>query len=142
MVSITGQVGIVNGEYQLISGTFTPETSGIYYLGIKGYMNGSPWYISIDDITIKESEAVADPEIPTNVSITTDGAIIISWEAATNATSYNVYACDTPDGDYVFVENVEGLTTTITATDTMKFYRVKGSNSGAPDLAAKGFRRQ
>ena len=142
MVSITGQVGIVNGDYQLIAGTFTPETSGIYYLGIKGYMNSSPWYISIDDITIKESEAVADPEIPTNVSITVDGAIVISWEAATNATSYNVYACDTPDGDYVFVENVEGLTTTITATDTMKFFRVKGSNSGAPELAAKGFRRQ
>ncbi len=83
------------------------------------------------------------PEVPVNFTIANDGSsITLTWEAATNATSYNVYACDTPDGDYVFVENVEGLTTTITASDTMKFYRVKGSNSGAPEVAAKGFRRQ
>ncbi len=143
MVSITGQVGIVNGEYQLISGTFTPETSGIYYLGIKGYMNGSPWYISIDDITIKESEAVVVPEIPTNVSITTDGAIIISWEAAANANSYNVYACDTPDGDYTDtpIASVSELSYTYTGSENMKFFKVKAS-SDVIDTPAKGFRRQ
>ena len=55
MTSITGQVGIINGDYQRIFGHFTPATSGIYYLGIKGWLNSSPWYISLDDITIREA---------------------------------------------------------------------------------------
>src|SRR5690606_30413593 len=46
--SIVPATGIIDGSYQLITGKFTPATTGIYYVGIKGYMNGSPWYISLD----------------------------------------------------------------------------------------------
>jgi len=55
MTSITGQVGLVNGDYQIIHGFFTPLTTGRYYLGIKGWINFTPWYISLDDITIREA---------------------------------------------------------------------------------------
>lgn len=52
--SIVPQTGIINGDYQRFYGTFTPATSGIYYVGIQGWMNSSPWYISLDDIKIDE----------------------------------------------------------------------------------------
>ena len=52
--TIVAPVGIDN-NYQLVSGAFTPSSTGLYYVGIKGKMNFSPWYISIDDIEIKLS---------------------------------------------------------------------------------------
>jgi len=50
IVAATG----ISDTYQAITGTFTPITTGIYYIGIKGYMNGSPWYINLDDISVYE----------------------------------------------------------------------------------------
>jgi hypothetical protein len=55
--SIVATTGIVNGNYQEIAGGFTPTTSGVYYVGINGYMNNSPWYISLDDISITVAPA-------------------------------------------------------------------------------------
>ena len=51
--SIIPQTGIINGDYQRLAGTFTPTASGTYYLGINGWINGTPWYISLDDINIR-----------------------------------------------------------------------------------------
>lgn len=51
---IVAATGIINGDYQKINGTFTATASGTYYMGILGEINASPWYISIDDISIKE----------------------------------------------------------------------------------------
>ncbi|MGB0864251.1 MAG: fibronectin type III domain-containing protein, partial [Saprospiraceae bacterium] len=53
--SIVAATGITNGSYQKVSGTFTPTTSGTYYVGIKGYVSGSPYYMSMDDISIYET---------------------------------------------------------------------------------------
>jgi hypothetical protein len=131
----TGGSGITTLTY-----TDVEIPAGTYFLIISTWTAPQSFNYTIN---LTATPDVVIPEIPTSVSISADGATItLSWEAAANATSYNVYACDTPDGDYVFVENVEGLTTTITASDSMKFFRVKGSNSGAPELASKGFRRQ
>ena len=56
---ILPSTGIVNGDYQRLEGTFTPSSTGLYYLGILGTINNIPWYISIDDIAIEEV-----PQIP------------------------------------------------------------------------------
>lgn len=57
--SVVAQTGITNGNYQLLTGTFSPATTGTYYIGIKGYMNSAPYYISIDDIKIDIATAMA-----------------------------------------------------------------------------------
>ena len=57
--AITPQTGLVSGDYQKVSGSFTVETSGVYYIGIQGWANYTPWYISLDDIKI--SEMIAGP---------------------------------------------------------------------------------
>jgi len=51
--TIVPQTGIINGDYQRIYGSFTPTVTGTYYIGIKGWINISPWYISLDDIYIQ-----------------------------------------------------------------------------------------
>ena len=55
---------IVDGEYQQLSGLFTPATDGVYYVGIKGDLTFSPWYLSIDDISI---DVAPDPGYITGV---------------------------------------------------------------------------
>lgn len=99
MTSITGQVGLVNGDYQRIYGVFSPATSGIYYLGIKGWININPWYISLDDVTIREAPTAPVfsysptsinfgllmqnvPSTPANVTVTNLGGGTIHIESS------------------------------------------------------------
>ena len=51
---IIPQTGLIDGDYQKFSGIFSVDTSGVYYIGIQGWLNITPWYISLDDITIRE----------------------------------------------------------------------------------------
>lgn len=51
--TIVSQTNLINGDYQKVTGTFTPASSGDFYLGIRGYISSSPWYLSIDDFNIK-----------------------------------------------------------------------------------------
>ncbi len=50
--NVITSTGIINGDYQLISGLFTVATTGTYYIGIHGIINATPWYISLDDISL------------------------------------------------------------------------------------------
>lgn len=50
--TIAPQTSLTNGAYQRVYGTFTPTESGTYYLGIHGVISGTPWYLSLDDITV------------------------------------------------------------------------------------------
>lgn len=44
---------VANTEYQEASATFTPATSGTYYLGIHGILTGSSnWYLTLDDVSV------------------------------------------------------------------------------------------
>ncbi|MBS1942486.1 MAG: hypothetical protein JST38_16580, partial [Bacteroidetes bacterium] len=54
MTNVLVTQGLVNGGYQLVQGDFIPATTGVYYVGIKGTINSSPWYISLDDISVME----------------------------------------------------------------------------------------
>ncbi len=57
--TIVTQTPLTNGDYQRLLGSFTPPTSGIYYLGILGTLPTSTnWYVSLDDITIRETPSV------------------------------------------------------------------------------------
>jgi hypothetical protein len=86
--SIVATTGIVNGNYQEIAGGFTPTTTGVYYVGINGYMNGSPWYISLDDISI--TAAAANDAVATSITnalACVAGADSVAVEVSNNGTS-------------------------------------------------------
>ncbi|NLO11443.1 MAG: hypothetical protein GX122_03370 [Candidatus Cloacimonetes bacterium] len=102
---IVAQAGLVNGDYQRFFGQFTVLTNGTYYIGIQGWINGSPWYISLDDITITETLAVtAEPPIlnyPVELSDMSKDGFDFTWtpdETGGAAELYILYIWD--DEDY------------------------------------------
>lgn len=113
--SIAPATGIVNGNYQLITGAFTPAVSGVYYVGIKGYMNSSPWYISIDDIAIYESPSCVPPSVLTATNITATSADLGWTSTASNWQVEYAAAGFTPGTGTTFMtstnpHNLTGLT--------------------------------
>jgi len=58
--------GFTNTTYALASGTFTPVSSGVYYIGWHGYSITNQFTIYVDDICVTEVE----PEIPDNLTLT------------------------------------------------------------------------
>ncbi len=71
---------ITDGDYQELSGSFTPATSGIFYVGIKGYLVGSffPFYMTLDDISITETQTCLKPS-DLQIDSATDTTADISW---------------------------------------------------------------
>jgi hypothetical protein len=85
--TIVPSTGIISGDYQQIIGAFTPVSSGTYYVGIKGYMNGSPWYISLDDISIDVTPACPAPN-GLNVTNITSTSADLSWTGTSGDYEY------------------------------------------------------
>ncbi|WP_130736388.1 T9SS-dependent choice-of-anchor J family protein [Flavobacterium sp. J27] len=89
--TIVTATGIINGVYQEITGSFTPATSGTYYVGIKGYMNGNPWYISLDDISIYETPSCPAPYLNTLYATNiTSASADLGWVESGSATTWNI----------------------------------------------------
>lgn len=86
--SIIASTGIINGNYQGFAGSFTPPSSGTYYVGINGTINGSPWYISIDDILIEESPACPKPTALSAVPALNSASL--NWSDAGPATEWEI----------------------------------------------------
>ena len=79
--------GITNTTYEKYSGIFTVPTSGTYNIGIFAKANGTPWYLTIDDLHLEI--ACLDPTALTasNISQTTAD---IEWTAGENETTWEV----------------------------------------------------
>jgi hypothetical protein len=94
--SIVTATGIINGNYQEIVGDFTPVTSGTYYVGIKGFMNGTPWYISLDDISITVSPSCLNPSAIVASNITSN-TVDLSWTDGSGGLQFDYeYAIQAP----------------------------------------------
>ena len=90
---IIPSTAVINGNYQEFSGSFTPATSGTYYIGINGVLNYSPYYLSIDDFEVYESPTATlswyNLQHPATATILTDETFEVfaqAWEdGLTNA---------------------------------------------------------
>ena len=140
--TIVPATGIVNGDYQLISGAFTPTTSGTHVIGIKGYMNGSPWYISIDDISIDLSP---DCLMPTDLAVAdvTTTTASVSWTANSGESAWEYQVVESgvaPDatGDATSDNPLE--LTLLTANTTYDVYvRANCGTDGTSEWASVSF---
>ena len=55
---------------------------GLYYLGIYGHVTITPWYISLDDISIYEGEIPGDLVPPSYLRASVDGMDVqLEWNA-------------------------------------------------------------
>lgn len=87
VMPIVTETGLINGDYQQFVGFFTPETDGVYYIGIYGKINFSPWYISIDDISIDLAPACPAPTSLAVNSITSSSAVL-TWSGVEDSYEY------------------------------------------------------
>lgn len=78
---VVNEQGIINGNYQEVTGSFTPASSGTYYIGIKGNINFTPWYISLDDISLVPTPTSAvdwcNLQFPSSGSIQTGQSLTV-----------------------------------------------------------------
>lgn len=131
--AIIPSTGIINGNYQQFIQSFTPATTGTYYIGIKGFMNGTPYYISIDDISVIETPACQTPTAITATAASPTTANI-SWTAPTPAPSngyeYVVSSTNTtPTGSGTATANTNVQVSNLTFNNT--YHVFVRSNCGA-----------
>jgi uncharacterized repeat protein (TIGR01451 family) len=92
--------GPTNTTYQELTGTFTPLVNGTYYIGIHCISNATPWYLSIDDISI--NVACAFPNIQASnfqVTGTTGNSASISWVRGNGNAVLVIAKADSPPSD-------------------------------------------
>lgn len=87
---VVNNQAITNGNYQEVKGYLAPSSTGVYYIGIKGTTGYTPWYLSIDDISLDLAPTCFPVTNLVVDSVSTDG-ISVSWTAGmTNETAWNI----------------------------------------------------
>ncbi|HNW68862.1 MAG TPA: choice-of-anchor J domain-containing protein [Bacteroidales bacterium] len=96
----------VIASQQNYKGVFTPATSGTYYIGIRADLTSSPWYISIDDISLDVALLPDAAPITFTATDVTKTSMTIGWtDNSTNETAFRVY------------RSIDGITYTQVGTD-------------------------
>jgi hypothetical protein len=132
-------------SYNLVSRTFVPTTSGIYYFAIRGNEStGDPWYMAFDDFKLEETPACLVPTALTISAITNAGATL-SWTAPSTVpgSGYEVYYSATntaPTAGTTPTETVSTGTSLAIAglTANTTYYAWVRSNCGSGDVSAWG----
>ncbi|MGB0982448.1 MAG: T9SS type A sorting domain-containing protein [Saprospiraceae bacterium] len=70
----TAVSGATNTTYTKYTATFTPATTGTYNLGIHVVANGSPWYITFDDLQVETTPTCISPNALTATNLTPSSA--------------------------------------------------------------------
>ncbi|HNX01423.1 MAG TPA: choice-of-anchor J domain-containing protein, partial [Candidatus Cloacimonadota bacterium] len=116
-------VQIVNGDYQRVSGSFTPSTTGTYYMGIRNRVAGQIYYMSLDDITVRASTLPNPVTMVSPANLATGQPFLptLSWTPASTgglATSYKVYcqASTTPITPSTLIATVDAASNHYTFT--------------------------
>ncbi len=126
----------LNGNY--VDGTYTPNVDWFGVDSFTFYATDGELDSQIATVTITVDEALSQPLAPTNVQIVVSvddvGHVVrtISWDFAVGVDFYNIYACNTPDGEYIQI-NVEPIIETTfesVGASIMKFFRVTANNGG------------
>jgi hypothetical protein len=80
---------MTNTSYQPVSGTFIPNSSGVYYFGWHGYSTANKRRIFVDDILISSNE---DCELPVALGATnnTPSGANLHWSPGMDQTVWNV----------------------------------------------------
>jgi PKD repeat protein len=92
----------------------------------ESYEGGSPPRLYVQ-FTVPAPVA---PGVPSNVTTSVAGTdLVIDWDAASGATSYDVYSSADPYGTFTFEANVATNQYVIPYTDSKKFYYVVSKNA-------------
>ncbi len=102
-----------------------------FYIAFEGLDNGASG-VSVDDIVINGTYngGPVVPGVPSNIVTSVVGTdLVIDWDAAADATSYDVYASDDPYGTFTFVTNVSTNQYSAPYSEAKKFWYVVSRNA-------------
>jgi len=102
-----------------------------FYIAFEGSDNGASG-VSVDDIVVNGTYAGGPvvPGTPSNVITSVSGTdLIVSWDAAADATSYDVYSSADPYGTFTYLTNVATNSYTTTYTESKKFWYIVSKNA-------------
>ncbi|EMY3584414.1 T9SS type A sorting domain-containing protein [Flavobacterium psychrophilum] len=128
--TVVAATGITNGNYQQIVGSFTPATTGTYYVGVKGKMNSTPFYLSLDDISITVTPACPNP-LSLVVSAVTNSAATTTWAATTGNYEYVLDNVATDPAGAGTVLTVETYNALLLAQSTTYYFHVRTVCAGS-----------
>ncbi len=111
---------ITNSAFATLSGSFSPATSGNYFIAIKCTADGNPWYLTVDDFAMSVSTPCTGTPAPGNTVATPStvapaGTTVLSLATATAGTgvTYQWQSGSSNTGPWT---NVGTSTATYTAT--------------------------
>jgi hypothetical protein len=92
--------GPINTAYAALSSTFTVPSTGIYYLSYRVVANSTPWYLSIDNISVTAPCSLNAPSVTASTStaicqgntanLTASGATSYSWSSGQSTSTIAV----------------------------------------------------
>lgn len=147
VADMTGTIATVTNAnataYTQITGTFTPATTGVYYVSFyaDNTTDNRPYYIAFDDFTVQEGSACNTPVMTAATSINATGATL-NWNAAAPApVSYEVYystSSTAPTGSTTpILTGITGTSTTLTGlAAATTYYAWVRSNCGGGTTSA------
>src|SRR5699024_9264736 len=111
---ILSSTEVTSSTYKEFSGIFTPSNDGVYYIGIKGTTTYTPWYLTIDDISV---DVICEPVTDVTISNITHTTATVDWTASALANDgyiVNVYeeGADITTATAVFTETIADGTIT------------------------------
>ncbi|MBK6985097.1 MAG: T9SS type A sorting domain-containing protein [Bacteroidetes bacterium] len=119
LTSIAAATGtLTNTTYNNLLGTFSVSTTGLYYSAVKAIGNGTPWYLTFDDLKVEVAPSCIAPTAYNNTGITSTSATF-TWTAGGAETAWDVFVGSNPTG-----------TTVPTATTSVTSYTATGLTVG------------
>jgi PKD repeat protein len=111
--------------------TYTPAVdlaAGTYYWRVLATnAGGSSSYSASWSLTV---QTTIIPGVPANIVTSISGTdLVIDWDPAADATSYDVYSSNDPYGTFTFAANVATNQYVVPYTDSKKFYYVISKNA-------------
>lgn len=86
-------------EYHELSGTFSPPASGLYWLGIRGYVSSPTNYLCLDDISLSAETALGIPILAIDQGSASD-TVLLTWDPVVGADWYAVYVSEDPSSEF------------------------------------------
>ncbi len=108
----------------------TGMSEGVYDANINVATNDPDEPVKVIPVQFTVLQPTVIPGIPSNVVTSISGTdLVIDWDAAADATSYDVYTSDDPYGTFTWEANVLTNQYTIPASVAKKFYYIVSKNA-------------
>ena len=85
IATIIPPIDLVSKDFVTLTGSFIPETSGRYYLGVHAISDKDSYYIYVDDIAVSAGVALVGPAAVSDLTVTPDAGGALTAEISFKA---------------------------------------------------------